>query len=219
MVRSLAAWLGGDRQACSMVVPPSVAQEDLRRLSRERGELVDERTRLSNRIGGLLANQGIAGFKPLKKGARQALDALRTGEGRELAPRLRTTLVRVLLWIELLAEQIKTAAERDALLRVAPAEAAQAAAGSVSPDAATGQSLLRLRRIGPEFATVLPMECLYRRFDNRRQVAAFTGLAPTPWSSGTGECEQGISKAGNRRPRKSWMPTGACPRHLSRGAA
>ena len=48
--------------------PPSVAQEDLRRLSRERGrELVDERTRLSNRVGGLLANQGIAGFKPLKR--------------------------------------------------------------------------------------------------------------------------------------------------------
>jgi len=199
LVRSLAFWLGGDRQACSMVVPPSVAQEDLRRLSRERGELVDERTRLSNRIGGLLAGQGIAGFKPLKKGARQALDALRTGDRRELAPYLRTTIERILLRLELLTAQIKAAeAERDALLHVAPA-----AAKSASPDAAIGPSLLRLRGLRPEFATVLPVECLYRRFDNRRQVAAFTGLAPTPWSSGSVEREQGISKAGNRRLRKT----------------
>ena len=88
LLRSLASWLSGERDVCSMVVPPSVAQEDRRRLSRERSELVGERTRLSNRIGGLLANQGIAGFKPLKKGARQALDALRTGDGRALPPHL-----------------------------------------------------------------------------------------------------------------------------------
>ena len=76
---SLAAWLGGNQQACSMVVPPSVEQEHRRRLSRERGELVAERIRLCNRIGGLLANQGIVGFQPLRKGALEALGALRTG--------------------------------------------------------------------------------------------------------------------------------------------
>ena len=171
MLRSLTSWLGGDRQACSMVVPPSVAQEDCRRLSRERGDLVAERTRLSNRIGGLLANQGIAGFQPLKKGARQALDTLRPGDGRELAPHLRTTIVRILQRLELLVEQIKAAAaERDTLLRAAPADAA--AAKSASPAAAMGASLLRLRAIGPEFATVLPVACLYKRFDNRRRLAA-----------------------------------------------
>ena len=71
LVRSLAAWLSGEPGVCSMVVPPSVAQEDHRRLSRERDELVGERTRLCNRINGLLANQGIAGFKPLQKNARR----------------------------------------------------------------------------------------------------------------------------------------------------
>jgi transposase len=200
LLRSLASWLGGERDVCSMVVPPSVAQEDCRRLSRERSELVAERTRLSNRIGGLLANQGIAGFKPLKKDARQALDMLRTGDGRELAPHLRTTIVRILQRLQLLAEQIKAAeAERDALLHAAPAEIAT----SASPNAAIAPLLLRLRGIGPEFATVLPVECLYKAFDNRRQVAAFAGLAPTPWSSGSVEREQGISKAGNRRLRKT----------------
>ena len=70
--------------------------------------------RLTNRIGSLLANQGIAGFKPLKKGAPRELDALRTGDGHELPPHLRTTIARILHRIELLAEQIKAAeAERE----------------------------------------------------------------------------------------------------------
>jgi transposase len=106
---SLAAWLGGNQQACSMVVPPSVEQEDRRRLSRERGELVAVRIRPCNRIGGLLANQGIVGFQPLRKGALQALGALRTGDGRELAEHLRTPLERMLQRLALLVEQIKAA--------------------------------------------------------------------------------------------------------------
>jgi transposase len=208
LLRSLAAWLGGEAGVCSMVVPPSVAQEDIRRLSRERGELVGERTKLTNRIGGLLANQGIAGFKPLKKGARQALEALRTGDGRELPPHLRTAIERILQRLELLLEQIKAAeAERDALLRAARVaaapETAPEAATATSPEMAAASLLLRLRGIGPEFATVLPLECLNKEFDNRRQVAAFAGLAPTPWASGSVEREQGISKAGNRRLRST----------------
>ncbi len=62
--------------------------------------------------------------------------------------------------------------------------------------------LLRLRGIRPEFATVLPVECLNRDFDNRRQLGAFASIAPTAvvqWQRG--EREQGISKAGNRRLR------------------
>jgi transposase len=206
LLRSLAAWLGGEAGVCSMVVPPSVVQEDIRRLSRERGELVAERTKLSNRVGGLLANQGIAGFKPLKKGAWQALQTLRTGDGRELPPYLRTTIERVLQRLELLSEQIKAAeAQRDALLRAARVDAAPdrapEAATAASPEMAAAPLLLRLRGIGPEFSTVLPLECLNREFDNRRQVAAFAGIAPTPWASGSTEREQGISKAGNRRLR------------------
>lgn len=204
---SLAAWLGGNQQACSMVVPPSVAQEDRRRLSRERGELVAERIRLCNRIGGLLANQGIVGFKPLRKGARDALEALRTGDGGELAEHLRTAIERMLRRLALLVEQIKAVeAERDALLRAAPEDAEPAPGETKAPaEPSMERLLLRLRGIGPEFATVLPAECLYKQFDNRRQIAAFVGLAPTPWSSGSVEHEQGISKAGNWRLRKTMV--------------
>ena len=61
--------------------------------------------------------------------------------------------------------------------------------------------LLNLKGIGPEFAAVLWSEGLSRHFDNRRQVAAYAGLAPTPWQSGTVDHEQGVSKSGNPRLR------------------
>ncbi|MFY9657581.1 MAG: transposase, partial [Methylocystis sp.] len=61
--------------------------------------------------------------------------------------------------------------------------------------------LLSLRGIGPEAAEVLWSEGLFRRFDNRRQLAAYAGLAPTPWQSGSIDHEQGVSKAGNPRLR------------------
>jgi transposase len=34
---------------------------------------------------------------------------------------------------------------------------------------------------GAEFATVLYLEGLFRHFENRRQLAAYAGLAPSPW--------------------------------------
>ena len=51
-----------------MVRPPSPADEDERRLTRERRTLVTERVRHVNRIKGLLATQGVFGFEPLKIG-------------------------------------------------------------------------------------------------------------------------------------------------------
>ena len=40
-----------------------------------------------------------------------------------------------------------------------------------------------------------------RWMDNRRQVASYAGLAPTPWQCGSVDREQGVSKAGNPRLR------------------
>ena len=61
--------------------------------------------------------------------------------------------------------------------------------------------LLGLRSIGNEFAASLWSEGLSRSFDNRRQLAAYAGLAPTPWQSGRVSHDQGVSKAGNPRLR------------------
>ncbi len=61
--------------------------------------------------------------------------------------------------------------------------------------------LLRLNGSGPSFSALLAREVYDRRFANRRQVASYIGLAPSPYDSGDGHRSQGISKAGNRRAR------------------
>jgi len=81
-------------------------------------------------------------------------------------------------------------AARDALL---------AAIETAAP--APAEMLLDIKGVGPEFAAVLWSEGLFRHFDNRRQVAAYAGLAPTPWQSGSVDREQGVSKSGNPRLR------------------
>ena len=65
--------------------------------------------------------------------------------------------------------------------------------------------LLDFKGIGAEFAAVLWLEGLFRQFDNRRQLAAYAGLAPTPWQSGSIDREQGVSKAGNARLRTTLL--------------
>src|SRR3954470_15183849 len=55
--------------------------------------------------------------------------------------------------------------------------------------------LLDIKGIGPEFAAVPHSEGLFRHFANRRQLAAYAGLAPSPWKSGSIDHEQGVSKA------------------------
>ncbi|SDD90074.1 Transposase IS116/IS110/IS902 family protein [Ruegeria marina] len=90
--------------------------------------------------------------------------------------------------IELLNRQIEAVkAERDALLEETPAN-------GCAPEPV--RMLLGLKGIGPGFAGALWSKGLFRKFANRRQVAAYAGLAPTPWNSGTINHEQGVSKAG-----------------------
>ena len=54
ILHTLIAWCRGQRHVCSMVVIPSVEEEDLRRSHRERDRLIRERTAHINRIKGLL---------------------------------------------------------------------------------------------------------------------------------------------------------------------
>src|SRR6266566_2451936 len=64
------------------------------------------------------------------------------------------------------------------------------------------RQLLRLRAVGPGSAWVYVNEFFgWRRFRNRKEVGAAAGLTPTPYQSGDGHREQGISKAGNRHIR------------------
>jgi transposase len=61
--------------------------------------------------------------------------------------------------------------------------------------------LMYLNGIGPAVSAVMTREVYYRQFDNRRQVAAFLGLAPSPYDSGEVERSQGISRTGRGQVR------------------
>src|SRR3954470_16008243 len=88
LLRTLMAWRRGEPRVCAMVRPPSPGEEDRRRTSRERGTLLKERVRHTNRIKGLLATQGVYDFEPLRPDRLERLGALVTGDGRPLPARL-----------------------------------------------------------------------------------------------------------------------------------
>jgi transposase len=191
LVRALLAYKRGEPRVCAIVKAPTPEEEDCRRVCRERKVLIAERVRHVNRVKGLLFSQGITGYKPLRRDRRQRLEELQTGDGRPLPEHLKAQIRRELDRLELLLEQIRAVeAERNTLL---------AAGYEVGP--ASASMLLDIKGIGPEFAAILWSEGLFRHFDNRRQVAAYAGLAPTPWQSGSVDREQGVSKAGNPRLR------------------
>ncbi len=193
LVRTLLAHKRGEPRVCAMVRVPTPEEEDRRRLCRELKSLIGERIRHVNRLKGLFFAQGIGDYEPRRSDRRERLDGLRTGDGRPLPEHLKALARRELDVIELLNAQIEEVkAGRDALLAAARATA--------SPPAPVAM-LLGLKGIGPGFAGALWSEGLFRHFDNRRQVAASAGLAPTPWQSGRVDHEQGVSKAGNPRLR------------------
>ncbi|HZG66756.1 MAG TPA: IS110 family transposase [Herpetosiphonaceae bacterium] len=195
LLRTLLAYKRGEPRVCAMVRAPTPQDEDRRRLCRERKTLVAERVEHVNRIKGLLFAQGIADYEPLHRDRRQRLEQLTTGDGRALPAHLKAQIDRELDRLELLLRQLKAVeAERDALLEPV---------GDAAP--APVAALVGLRGIGPEFAAVLWLECFFRSFSNRRQVAAYAGLAPTPWQSGSVEHEQGVSKSGNPKLRTTMI--------------
>jgi transposase len=176
-----------------MVRPPSPEEEDRRRNSRERTALIVERVKLVNRIKGLLFAQGIFDFAPLKRDRRTRFEQVTTGDGRPLPPNLKAEIGRTLDRLELLLQQIKAVeTTRDEIVADSRQDAGVPASAAM---------LMRLRGVGPDFAEVLWSEGLFRHFDNRRQIASYAGLTPTPWQSGSISREQGVSKAGNPRLR------------------
>ncbi len=118
--------------------------------------------------------------------------ALLTGDGRPLPVRVGREITRQIERLaQVHAQLVEIERERDL---------------SSTPCAATERKrhdLLRLNGIGPTFSAILAREVYYRRFADRRQVASYIGLAPSPYDSGEGRRSQGISKAGNRMARYS----------------
>jgi transposase len=78
LVHTPMAYKRGEPRVCST----TPQEEDRRRVCRERRTLMGERVRHVNRIKGLLSAQGVFGYEPVRKGRRERLEDLQTGDGR-----------------------------------------------------------------------------------------------------------------------------------------
>jgi transposase len=187
LLEMLLRWAGGEQRVWKVVQVPTLEEEDQRHLHRELKRVQGDLTRLTNRIQGLLATQGV-GLKALKD-LPQQLEEVRLWNGQALPSGLRASLEREWEQVLLLRQRIQQLeGERRRRLREAEDEASQCA-----------RRLLRLGAIGPTGAWLFAQEFFaWRQFKNRRQIGALAGLTPTPYRSGGSGYEQGISKAGNR---------------------
>jgi transposase len=187
LLRGLIAYHGGDRHVWREVRVPTVAEEDGKRLHRERRTLLKEKNQHINRIKGLCAQQGIYDFEPARANRHERLAVLRTGDGRPLPDQLRRQIAREISRLELTLEMMKEVEhERDARIANRDTKATQMIV-----------QLSKLRGVGAQIATVLVHETFYRSFSNRRELAAYAGLAPSPYMSGGMRQDHGLNKAGN----------------------
>jgi transposase len=187
LLRQLIRYLAGEPKVWSVVRVPTVLEEDQRQLHRELLTAKRDRARVTNRMKGLLANQGVV--VQVGAGFLAELAALELWDGTALPPGLRVRLEREWAKVELFTAQIRQLeGERDEQLRSGTASALELV-----------RQLLRLRGIGVNSAWLYVMEFFgWREFRNRREVGGLAGLAPTPYQSGEMSREQGIAKAGNR---------------------
>jgi len=190
LLRVLAAKFAGDPGACRTVVVPSAEEEDAKRPHREREFLVQERVRIENRIAALLATQGVR-ERPSLRSWDADMRALRTGDGRPLPTHLVAELNRLRRRLSLTLEMIR---ELDAVREQALEAQHDSASRMV-------KALCTIRGIGVNFASVLTREVFYRTFDNRRQIASYLGLAPTPFQSGGMDRDRRINSTHVRKPQ------------------
>ena len=193
---------------------PSLAAEDARRRHRERERLVRERTQHLARLRGLVWLHGVRAIDLRPRGREERLAAL------GLPPRLGAEVLRTHRRLALVEAMVAEVEEEARAELDAAADAAGRAAPAGEVDAM--RRLMRLKGVGPVSARVLVHEAFWRDFGDRRQVASYFGLAPTPYASGGLRRELGISKAGNPRARTAaielawmwlhWQPQSALAR-------
>jgi transposase len=198
LMRSFLGWLRGEKRHCSMVAIPTMAEEDARRPSRERENLVAEQTRIVNRVKAVLALFGIGGFNPRLRKAAQKLETLRTVEGTPLPENAHAELCHDLERLRLVHDQICTI-ESERLRRLA-----QAPAAATGPHAMV-RLIARVLGIGIETADMLVNEVLTRNLRDRRAVARYAGLTGAPDESGKRRREKGLARAGNGRVRRGMI--------------
>jgi transposase len=211
LLRLLERYVHGERRVWHVVRVPSVAEEDARHIHRLRETVQQERTRVINRLQGLLTPQGVR--IPLHADFLARLTAVRRWDGTPLPTGVCQRLRHVWAHLVFLNAQL------------AEVDAARAAL-TVDPQTETGRCVARLQTlqgIGSIGAWSLTTEIFgWRQIRNGRELGALVGVVPAPYQSGATAHDQGITRAGNRHVRRmivqlawSWLryqPTSALSR-------
>jgi len=188
--RMVIRYRSGERDVWSVVRVPSVEAEDNRHLHRELKALKKDRTRHINRLKSFLVGQGIQ--MEVKKNFLEEIERVRKWDGTTLSERLKPRLQREYQRLQVVEKHIKEL-ER---------ERVDAIRHSQEESVETARNLLRLNGIGLNASWLFAMEFFnWRKFNNRKEVGALSGLVPMPHQSGGSYREQGIIKAGNRHIR------------------
>jgi transposase len=194
--RAFLGWLRGEPDHCSMAAIPSLQEEDAKRPTRERENLVGERTRIVNRTKACLIRLGIRNFDPTLRKAPERLNTLCTPEGDPLPPNTLAELRRDMARLRFVMDQInEIEVARLQRLEQAPAEGPHAMV----------RLLARVIGVGIETADMLVHEILSRKLRDRRAVARYAGLTGAPDESGSKRREKGLAKAGNARVRRGMI--------------
>jgi transposase len=181
----------GDHQVWRVVRVPSVAEEDARQLHRTRETIQQDRTRLINRLKGLMTTQGLT----LRIDAQfpTQLETAQLWDGTPIPAGLKARLQRT--WTQL-AGLNRALAEVDT----------ERAALVTKPTTTIGRyvaALPTLRGIGPIGTWTLATEIFgWREIRNRRQLGGLVGLVPAPYQSGESAHDHGITRAGNKHVRR-----------------
>ncbi len=179
-----------------MAAIPTLEEEDAKRPTREREQLVGKRTGIVNRMKATLVRLGIRGFNPKLRKAPERLAALRTPEGCPIPTNTLAELRREMAHLGFIDEQIKQIEE-------ARLEQLQQ-----DPQQRSNAKVLQLQRVnglGIEMADMLTHEVFWRDLRDRRAVARYAGLTGSPDESGRRRREKGLAKAGNARVRRGMI--------------
>jgi transposase len=194
--RSLLGWLRGEKKHCSMAAVPTLEEEDAKRPTREREQLVGKRTGIVNRMKAALVRLGIRGFNPKLRKSPEQLVALRTPEGCPIPSNTLAELRREMAHLRFIDEQIKQI-ESDRLKQL-----------NQAPQQGSNAKVLQLARVnglGIETADMLTHEAFSRDLRDQRAVARYAGLTGSPDESGRRRREKGLAKAGNARVRRGMI--------------
>src|SRR5712692_8345196 len=186
----LARYVQGDRRVWRVVHVPTVADEDARQLPRTWETLAEDRTRLINRLKGLLMTQGVQ--VAIDKDFLDHVQAARLWDGTPLPAGLQERLTQD--WVQL--RQVESQLRQQKARAAQPLDAA-------TPTGRAIEQLQTLRAIGVVGAWVLATEIFgWRQIQNRRQLGALVGLVQAPYQSGETAYDKGITRAGNTHVRR-----------------